>query len=140
MEKEFEAVLLKAKAKYFYKCADESNPVPFFYTYDNVETTNGEPVSDIIDMWHASGTKMQPASKYLEVLVRLVESDQFAMLSISPKSIGRYTKYVSLDLAHAKKKAPQDVVTMIKVGPRIESKFPFRPWDFEYVRDLNEAA
>lgn len=141
LEDSFEAVLLSAKAKFFYKCADESAAIPFFYTYDHVETTNGEAVSDILDMWQQADMKSSPPSKYLEVLVKMVEQgNEFAMLSVSPKSIGRYTKYVSLDLAHGRKKNPQDVVTNVKVGPRIESRFPFRPWDFEYARDLDEAA
>lgn len=136
----FECVILSYKARYIYRC-DEEN---FFYTYYNAKrdagkddlrvTTSGESMDDKLAEWGEEELKHE-IKKYLEVVVLMKGANEgkICLLSVSPTSVGRFSGYVAMELHQLKGLHYSEVITRCSLGAKINSKYAFKPWHFEFV-------
>lgn len=143
IESGFSCIILNHKARYLYRTNEAvQKDVSVFYTYDNPAksklgdpsrvTTSGDQYDDILAEWREEG-RGGSFKKYLEVtaIIQGGELDgKICILSISPASIGRYTMYITGDLA-MKGLNYKQVVTKVSPGGTVKTATPFKPWNFE---------
>lgn len=105
------------------------------FSYDRVHTEDGRLMTDALAELQARG-KVVEEREYSEALVEMVapgeEYDgEFRMLSISPKSIGRFSGKMTQAMALGNGN-PYNVIFVIKVGTKVEKVAnPFYPWAFD---------
>lgn len=137
----FYAVLLGSKQKFIYKNNMSGKDEDFFYSYDNVNSTNGIPVAELLKAWQAKGWKHE-IKPYLDVQCIVVdepdlspEAGEMAILSIPKTSIARFSGYIWTQ--QAKGNSPGTYVTKCLVGDKVTKvAYPFNPWSFDFARSL----
>ena len=108
------------------------------WSYDNLTSTREENLKDLISLWQDEG--FHPTSrKYVEVQAEIMDgvwSGHLVILSISPQSVPRLYAYRETLQLQRHLQIPQ-VVTRVFVGEPIKSHgISFRPWAFEFLREV----
>jgi hypothetical protein len=136
---EFHCRIHQTKEKFVYRGLLQGkvmdNKADIAYSYDQIISTRGEKIDDVIVRWKAQG-KTWEQKKYLEALVEMHApgepyDGEFRMLSIAPTSVGRlagflYTCQVRLQGQHLS-------TQMVRVycGEQVTKAVqPFYPWAF----------
>ena len=133
---EFDCVVMSSKNKYICKTKGTTeDDEDFFYSYDKVVTTTGEPFETKTEEWKEKGWGYE-WKDYLEVSGQIHGGDhggELILLSIPKTSIARFSGYLaSIKLKHGC--SPSEVITRIYRGDKVtKSKYPFFPWAFKVV-------
>lgn len=139
---EFDCIILSTVEKFIYKngLAQGDPKEDFFYSYDGITTTSGEPVADKIAEWEANGWTAQK-KKYLDAQAQMVGGDcdgELAVLSVPTSSIPRLSGYLAtVQMKHGV--TPSMAVTRVYCGDKVaKAKFPFYPWAFSFKQFVEE--
>ena len=136
---EFDCKILQYKSKYFYRSYVSDTDVEFFYSFDQVSTTAGESVADVLAQWKEEGRPAHTVKKYLEVTAILSGENEgtIVLLSVSPSSVARFSGYVAGELNAVRGIHYKNVITTVSVGAKLTKvKFPFRPWAFSFKAEV----
>ena len=140
-DEEFLCVVNSSRTKYVVKNTktEKDKDEEVVYTYDNVNDTNGVPLEETIADWAAEGWGYE-SKPYTEVFATLVDEEgepgNSVLLSIPKTSRTRFTGYVAQQRMR-KGLMPNAYVTRCLVGAKIQNvDFPFYPWSFEFVGEL----
>ena len=132
--KEIIGRLLNSKKKILYRTkVPEGESPEIVYTYDDVLSTSGNPIKDVLAEWEADGEKWE-RKEYLDVVTRIEDEEspydsRIVLLSIPPASSNRFGGYVGELMMSGRKVA--DVLTRVSVGKKVtKTRFPFYPWNF----------
>ena len=130
---EFDVVMMSSRPKFLYKTnhtygADGAEVV---YSYDNVTSASGVPLTEVFAEWRAAGKEpAEKPSRYIEVTARKYPDGDLVLLSVpAAGSGGPLTAYwASLKFKNLNIK---DVVTTCFKGKRVDrAAQPFTPWGF----------
>lgn len=142
--KSLDVILQQSRRKHLYKEGGVDDTDFIVYSYDEEHDTGGKPLAAIFDEWVEEGVDRSKIEhkKYSEavgLIISETHKGEMILLSVPPASIKRFAGYRS-ELKVIRKKAPQQVVTRLLVGPVIKKDTKkFNPWNFKYVRPVNEA-
>lgn len=147
--KEFDFHAMGAQSRWIYK-ADKDT---FFFTYDGVTSTAGQPISEIIADWKAQGKTLKEKREYQEVYGHILNGEfahRMVILSVPPASVPRLSGLRAEIGAFKKTKEGKpcelnDVAIRVSVGPKIttKAKDTFYPWAFAFKslrEDYTEEA
>ena len=136
--KTFNCRIEETRDKFLYKGSAFKKDDLVAYSYDQVNTTSGEKVADVIAKWEADGYSID-GKVYQECLVEIVapgdETDgELRMLSIPPTSKGRFGALTRKLIMKFGPRALGDQVVKIYVGDKVVNVAnPFYPWAFSSV-------
>lgn len=140
---EFSVAMIRVRSLFLWKDREsaEDSLARFAWSYDNLTSTREENLKEIVTKWQEEG--YQPVMrKYAEVLAEIMDgvwSGQLVLLSISPQSVPRLFAYRETLQMQRHLQIPQ-VITRIFVGESIKSRgISFRPWGFEFVREVEQS-
>ena len=136
--KEFHCILRGSKERYVYRAVpvlDNKRDVAF--SYDRVTTQNGVLLADKRREWEAQGKTVEE-KVYIEALVELYDPDgpnhgEYAILSISPTSKGRFTGHVA-KAAAAGGGTPGNVITKVSCLKITKVQNAYYAWQFDIAK------
>jgi hypothetical protein len=130
---EFDVVMMSSRPKFLYKTNHQygADGAEIVYSYDNVTSSSGVPLTDIFAEWRAAGKEpTEKPTRYIEVTARKYPDGDLVLLSVpAAGSGGPLTAYwASLKFKNLNIK---DVVTTCFKGKRVDrAAQPFTPWGF----------
>lgn len=138
---EFECQVLFSRYKYVYRCEgnDIDTKKDLAYTYDQVNSVNGEPIEFLQARWDAEG-KNHFSFKYRELTVTMTAPGKdwdgaIRMLQIAPKSVSRFDG-VCLVARTVERNPAAEIGKRMRVwtGEQVgQGTKAFVPWCFKFV-------
>lgn len=143
---EFTVLLTGARRKWIYKNVvpgDSKNKKEledFCYSYDQQNTTDGEPVANVVQRWADKGWTHE-VKEYRDVTGQIVScphnaryNRRLVLLSVPPSSINRFNGHLVTMRAYGLDM--RTVPTKISVGAEIQGAQTYNPWSFEIPEEV----
>lgn len=140
MGTEFEANILSIKKLFIWQLedGDHQHDNQFVRSYDNLSTTCGRSLRDVMLAWQAKGhrPKQREMTEALTEIQSGVWQGQLVTLSIPPRSASRLAAYAEVLQRRNRLRVPE-VITRISVGDLITTKTGvFHHWTFEFLQEV----
>ena len=140
MGKEFQAVILSVKKKFIWKATEmmDAPEKQLRWSYDNMNTTKGEPLISVVSRWQAEGY-LPRHNELCEAMAEIQAGawvGKLVVLNIPPQSKLRLGGYKEV-LQMQKHMQIPEVITRVFVDKPVTTKGnTFRPWGFDFVQEV----
>lgn len=142
---EFWCCIHGSRVKWLLKKEDNNTTSDFVYSHDQVTTTTGQSIEEVMAEWRAAGFDAPVWKKYLDITAQRYDANsrtlgQIVILSVPSNSVPRLTGYLTtLKVGHGL--MPNQVITHVHLGPRVtQAVKPFYPWAFKMYAPVSQAV